>query len=105
MAGNYRALFLVGAGALLLAAGAAPQADFGYANSHCARWLDPENAAEEPARRQWIFGYLSAAARYGDKDLSTLDPNDAIARLQAYCGENPHESLEAAVLSVILTEE
>jgi len=81
------------------------QADFGYANSKCSRWLDPVNAAEEPARRQWILGYLSAAARYADKDLSELNPNDALESTRRYCQSNPRSSLEAAVLGVVLKDE
>ena len=83
----------------------AVQADFGYANSRCSRWLDPANVVEEPARRQWILGYLSAAARYAEKDLSELNPNDALDEAKRYCEENPRSSLETAVLGTVLKED
>lgn len=80
----------------------AARADFGFANSQCARWLDPSLASEEPARRQWLFGYLTGLARCGDRDLTYLDPDDAIARLRAFCAANPTQSLETAVLTEIM---
>ncbi len=91
---------------LLLAAGSV-QADFGFANSHCSKWLDPTLSEQAPQRNQWVLGYLTAAARYAgeDKNLAYLDPSDALRRLQGFCKANPEFSLEAAVMTEILKEE
>lgn len=89
----------------LILASASAHADFGYANSQCSRWLDPELAGEEVARRQWVLGYLSAAARFGEKDLTYMDPNDALVRLRDHCAQHPTDSLETAVLKTVLSDE
>ena len=76
-------------------------ADFGFANSQCSRWMDPDKADQEMARRQWVFGYLTASARYGDKDILNSDPNQLIERLRAHCQANPGDSLETATEALL----
>lgn len=78
------------------------QADFGFANSGCARWLDPDLADQEFARRQWVFGYLSAYNRYGDRDITNTDPNEWIDTLRAHCSAHPRDSLESAAEALLL---
>jgi len=93
---------LGGTMALLMGASVMPaSADFGFANSQCSRWLDPEKADEEMARRQWVFGYLTASARYGNKDILNTDPNQLIERLRTHCQAHPTDSLETATEALI----
>ena len=76
-------------------------ADFGFANSQCSHWRDPDMADEEMARRQWVFGYLTASARYGDKDILNTDPNQFIEGLRQHCQAHPTDSLETATEALI----
>ena len=76
-------------------------ADFGFANSQCSRWMDPEKADQEMARRQWVFGYLTATARYGNKDILNSDPNKLIESLRAHCQSLPGDSLETATEALV----
>lgn len=76
-------------------------ADFGYANSHCARLLDPELAGEEMARRQWVLGYLTAFNRYGEREITNTDPNAFIDKLRSYCQAHPGDTLETATEALL----
>ena len=76
-------------------------ADFGFANSQCSRWMDPEKAVQEMARRQWVFGYLTATVRYGNKDILNSDPNKLIESLRAHCQSHPGDSLETATEALV----
>ena len=76
-------------------------ADFGFANSHCSRWLDPELADEEMARRQWVLGYLTAFNRYGGREITNTDPNALLEKLREHCAAHPKDSLEAATEALL----
>ncbi|MCP5140865.1 MAG: hypothetical protein H6980_00765 [Gammaproteobacteria bacterium] len=93
--------------AVLLAVLAATpaSADFGYANSACWRFVESEAQAPDEAKRQWVLGYLSAAARYGEFDLLNSEPKDHLALVIGFCEANPKHSLEAAVRRAILNEQ
>ena len=98
----------------------AAHADFGYANSACWRFVEsealvpdtqvpdkqaPDKQAQDEAKRQWVMGYLSAAARYGSFDLVNSDPKEHLAAVLGFCVANPKHSLEAAVRRAVLHEE
>ena len=100
----HRGLVAASFALLPLAMLAAPvAADFGYANSQCSRWLDPELAGEEMARRQWVLGYLTAFNRYGGKEITNTDPNVLMEKLREHCAAHPTDSLETAA-EAMLTE-
>lgn len=77
-------------------------ADFGYANSHCRRWLAPEMASEEMARRQWMLGYVTAYARFGDEDILNQDPNSIVEALRIHCRAHPEHTLETTIMEVVV---
>ena len=76
-------------------------ADFGYANSQCSRWLDPELADEEMARRQWVLGYLTAFNRYSGQEITNTDPNELLKKLREHCVAHPTDSLETATETLL----
>ena len=76
-------------------------ADFGFANSHCSRWLDPELADQEMARRQWVLGYLTAFNRYSGREITNTDPNALLEKLREHCVAHPKDTLETATEAVV----
>ena len=101
---SHRAVLQAACLGLLWACARGAQADFGYANSRCEHWLNPEKADQAPARRQWVLGYLTATMRFSEEyDLSTVDQSQAIAELRAYCKDHPRTSLETATQEAILS--
>jgi hypothetical protein len=85
----------------MLAAAMQASADFGFANSQCSHWLDPEMADQEMARHQWVFGYLTAAACYSNQELLNTDPNKLLKKLRERCNAHPTESLESATEALL----
>lgn len=90
---------MVAAGLLVVSVSAS--ADFGFANSQCSRWLDPAKADQEMARRQWVFGYLTAYTRYGSVAILNTDPNELVEKMRAHCRAHPTDSLETATEALL----